>query len=173
MVSPSIRKRGFLITRRFESKSSSSSPERSGGLSSRASQSSCCVLDAAMRANPSSASALIATAASATCSEPCRKQARQEQRRAANRRHQQTKSGREAHRLRQRACRRRQCGPRVTDQGNRFGTRAGSERHSNLTRCRICGQPSEWIELHKRVRCHRRARRPRILLSARPKTRVF
>ena len=45
---------------------SSSSPKRSGGLSWRACQSCCCVLDAAMRANPSSASALIATAASAT-----------------------------------------------------------------------------------------------------------
>jgi hypothetical protein len=56
----------FLITRRFESKSSASSPKRSGGLSSRTCQSSCCVLDAAMRANASSASALIATAASAT-----------------------------------------------------------------------------------------------------------
>ena len=30
-----IRKRGFLITRRFESKSSSSSPKRSGGCWSR------------------------------------------------------------------------------------------------------------------------------------------
>jgi hypothetical protein len=61
----------------------------------------------------------------------------------------------------------------VTDQGNRLVIRAGSERHSNLTRCRICGQPSEWIELYKRVRCHRRARQPRILLGARPKNRVF
>src|SRR3989442_10713352 len=30
-VSPRIRKRGFLITRRFESESSASSPKRSGG----------------------------------------------------------------------------------------------------------------------------------------------
>jgi IS1 family transposase len=31
VMSPRIRKRGFLITRRFESESSSSSPKRSGG----------------------------------------------------------------------------------------------------------------------------------------------
>jgi hypothetical protein len=31
-VSPRIRKRGFLITRRFESESSASSPKSSGGL---------------------------------------------------------------------------------------------------------------------------------------------
>ena len=32
-VSPRIRKRGFLVTRRFESESSASSPKRSGGWS--------------------------------------------------------------------------------------------------------------------------------------------
>jgi hypothetical protein len=65
-VSPRIRKRGFLITRRFESESSASSPKRSGGLSSRTCRRSCFVHDVATRANPSSASALIATADSAT-----------------------------------------------------------------------------------------------------------
>lgn len=53
-VSPRIRKRGFLITRRFESESSASSPKRSGGLSSRTCRRSCFVHDAATRANPSS-----------------------------------------------------------------------------------------------------------------------
>jgi hypothetical protein len=56
----------FLVTRRFESEPSASSPKRSGGLSSRTCRRSCFVHDAAMRVNPSSASALIATADSAT-----------------------------------------------------------------------------------------------------------
>ncbi len=65
-LSPRVRKRGFLITRRFESEPSASSPKRSGGLSSRTCRRSCFVHDAAMCVNPSSASALIATADSAT-----------------------------------------------------------------------------------------------------------
>ncbi len=65
-VWPRVRKRGFLITRRFESEPSASSPKRSGGLSSRTCRRSCFVHDAAMCVNPSSASALIATADSAT-----------------------------------------------------------------------------------------------------------
>jgi hypothetical protein len=66
LVSPRIRKRGFLVERRFASESSASSPKRSGGLSSRTCRRSCFVHDAAMRANRSSASALIAIADSAT-----------------------------------------------------------------------------------------------------------
>ena len=96
------------------------------------------------------------------CSDLCRKQARQEQRRAANRRYQQTAVGREAHKLRQSAYRRRQCGPRVTDQGYRLVILGGSKRHSNFTRCAICGQPSEWVELYKRVRQRGPTRRERI-----------
>jgi hypothetical protein len=56
----------FLVERRFASESSASSPKRSGGLSSRTCRRSCFVHDAAMRANRSSASALIAIADSAT-----------------------------------------------------------------------------------------------------------
>jgi hypothetical protein len=66
IVSPRIRKRGFLITRRFESEPSASSPKRSGGLSSRRWWTSCFAHDAATRVNPSSASALIAIADSVT-----------------------------------------------------------------------------------------------------------
>ena len=54
------------------------------------------------------------------CSTECRKQARRQQRRCANRRHQQSPEGRLDHRDRQRAyrCRLRQAQPRVTDQGS-------------------------------------------------------
>ena len=67
----------------------------------------------------------------------------------------------------------RQCGPRVTDQGYRLVILAGSDRHSNFTRCAICVQASEWVELYKRARHRDLTRRPRIQLGARPKNRVF
>jgi len=65
-VSPRIKKCRFLITRRFKSEPSASSPERSGGLLSSACQKSCFDRDAATLANPCSVFALIATADSAT-----------------------------------------------------------------------------------------------------------
>ncbi len=52
------------------------------------------------------------------CSERCRTKARREQRRAANRRHQQSPEGRLDHRDRQRAYRQRLAQARVTDQGS-------------------------------------------------------
>jgi hypothetical protein len=148
-LSPRIRKRGFLITRRFESESSASSPKRSGGLSSRTCRRSCFVRDAATRGESIFCVCSHCDRGQRYCSDLCRKQARQEQRHAANRRHQQTAVGREAHKLRQRAYRRRQCGPRVTDQGYRLVILGESKRQSNFTRCAICGQPSEWVELYK------------------------
>jgi hypothetical protein len=172
-MSPRIRKRSFLITRRFESESSSSSPKRSGGLSSEDMPK---ILLRIRRCNTCESIFCVCShcdRGQRYCSDLCRKQARQEQRCAANRRHQQTAFGREAHKLRQRAYRRRQCGPRVTDQGYRLVTLAGSKRHSNFTQCAICGQPSEWVELYKRVRHRGLTRRPRIQLGARPKNRVF
>jgi hypothetical protein len=119
-VSPRIRKRSLLITRRFESESSSSSPKRSGGLSSEDMPE---ILLRIRRCNTCESIFCVCShcdRGQRYCSDLCRKQARQEQRRAANRRHQQTAFGREAHKLRQRAYRRRQCGPRVTDQGYRL-----------------------------------------------------
>jgi hypothetical protein len=50
------------------------------------------------------------------CSERCREKARREQRRAANRRHQESPEGRLDHRDRQREYRRRLAALRVTDQ---------------------------------------------------------
>lgn len=52
------------------------------------------------------------------CSDRCRAKARREQRRAANRRHQQSPEGRLDHRDRQRAYRKRLARARVTDQGS-------------------------------------------------------
>ncbi|MDA2924032.1 hypothetical protein MYX65_05145 [Acidobacteria bacterium AH-259-L09] len=51
------------------------------------------------------------------CSPPCREKARRQQRREANRRHQQSPEGRLDHRDRQRAYRHRRTRARVTDQG--------------------------------------------------------
>lgn len=52
------------------------------------------------------------------CTDRCRSKARREQRRAANRRHQQTPEGRLDHRDRQRAYRHRRAQARVTDQSS-------------------------------------------------------
>lgn len=52
------------------------------------------------------------------CSDRCRGKSRREQRRAANRRHQQSPEGRLDHRDRQRAYRQRRARARVTDQGS-------------------------------------------------------
>lgn len=52
------------------------------------------------------------------CSDRCRGKARREQKRAANRRHQQSREGKLDHRDRQRAYRRRRAQVRVTDHGS-------------------------------------------------------
>lgn len=90
------------------------------------------------------------------CSDPCREYARRQQRRAANRRHQGTEHGREAHRLRQRAYRRRRHGSPVTDQGYGLVHATPCDRHSDFSRCAVCGRVSAWIELYRPLRRHRR-----------------
>lgn len=90
------------------------------------------------------------------CSDPCREYARRQQRRAANRRHQQTEHGREAHKLRQRAYRRRRYGSPVTDQGYGLAQATPSDRHSDFSRCTVCGRVSAWIELYRPFRRRRR-----------------
>src|SRR6266446_10901678 len=58
------------------------------------------------------------------CSQLCRQQTRRQQHRLANRRHQQSPEGRQDHRDRQRAYRRRHSSPRVTE--DRKSTRLNS-----------------------------------------------
>ena len=66
-----------------------------------------------------------------------RKRARQQRRRASDRRHQQTEPGRDVHRLRQLAYRRR-FAARVTSQVVVWHD--DTKRSGNLTRCVICGR---------------------------------
>ena len=95
------------------------------------------------------------------CSGPCRQTARREQRRAANRRHQQSAEGRLDHRDRQRAYRqRRAC--RVTDQGSGPEFDSGSiappdpsgRTARRLARrrvcCIVCGRRGRLIEMFQR-----------------------
>jgi len=103
------------------------------------------------------------------CSDRCREKARREQRRAANRRHQQSPEGRLDHRDRQRAYRQRQVRARVTDQASRAPSATGNiplpvfappvateeGGQSSLRNiaspghgvpyCVICGQPGRFI----------------------------
>ncbi len=96
------------------------------------------------------------------CSGPCRQTARREQRRAANRRHQQSDEGRLDHRDRQRAYRQRRIA-RVTDQGSASPLHSGSiapqsdpagpnARHVARRRacCVVCGRRGRLIEMFKR-----------------------
>ncbi len=67
------------------------------------------------------------------CSERCRHKARRQQRREANRRHQQSPEGRLDHRDHQRAYRQRQAWARVTDQGSQTDFSSGTIPPSELT----------------------------------------
>jgi hypothetical protein len=104
------------------------------------------------------------------CSAPCRTEARRQQCRAANRRHQRSPEGRLDHRDRQRAYRQRHAPARVTDQSSHsvispapFGcgeaitmpaavalqvAPAGRlEKRADLwLRCAICGRPSRFVD---------------------------
>lgn len=96
------------------------------------------------------------------CSGPCRQTARRAQRRAANRRHQQSNEGRLDHRDRQRAYRQRRIA-RVTDQGSAPGLDSGSiapqpdptgRTARRLARrrvcCIVCGRRGRLIEMFQR-----------------------
>lgn len=94
------------------------------------------------------------------CSEACRQVSRQQQRRAANRRHQQTPEGRLDHIDRQREYRRRRSA-RVTDQGSAAGSSCGSIAAVDpITRravrlagrgvlCIVCGCRGRFIQLNR------------------------
>ncbi len=96
------------------------------------------------------------------CSRPCRQTARREQRRIANRRHQQSDDGRLDHRDRQRAYRQRRLA-RVTDQGSAPAFHSGSiapqsdptgRNARRLARrrvcCIVCGRRGRLIEMFQR-----------------------
>jgi hypothetical protein len=97
------------------------------------------------------------------CTDPCRRSARQEQKRAANRRHQQCLEGRLDHRDRQRAYRIRKRLCRVTDQGSGVGPTSDSiarpdpiepTRREVVGRrhicCLVCGRRGTFIDMSKR-----------------------
>jgi hypothetical protein len=105
------------------------------------------------------------------CSHHCRQQMRRQQHRMANRRHQQTPEGRQDHRDRQRAYRRRHSAPRVTDVSSPMLSRAGRmplrcalpirnlhaqgndapQRHHGLLRCVLCGRLGRFVEPFPRI----------------------
>lgn len=89
------------------------------------------------------------------CSKGCRDQARREQRREANRRHQRSEEGRLDHRDRQREYRRRLAGRRVTDQGSREEVCASTlpllllpavEAVGGAVMCCVCGRRGTLID---------------------------
>lgn len=73
------------------------------------------------------------------CGDACRKQARLEQRRAANKRYQQSEAGHRTHRMRQRNYRLRHSGARVTDHSTKSAIPSPSPKllGSDLTLCRL------------------------------------
>jgi len=89
------------------------------------------------------------------CSERCRGKARREQRRAANRRHQDSREGRLDHRDRQREYRRRLVALRVTDQGSETKVDFSSllppgprllDGCGGQVVCRMCGRTGTLID---------------------------
>ena len=105
------------------------------------------------------------------CSQLCRQQACRQQRRLANRRHQQSPEGRQDHRDRQREYRRRRQGTRVTDvpsrvlpSGSRIPLRGAlanwnpraernstPQRHHGLLRCVFCDRWGRFVEQFPRI----------------------
>jgi hypothetical protein len=89
------------------------------------------------------------------CSERCRDEARREQRRVANCRHQRSVEGRLDHRDRQREYRRRVAARRVTDQGSGEEvcaftlpplTQAPVETASGAVICSVCGRRGRLVD---------------------------
>ena len=80
------------------------------------------------------------------CSLACRQRARQQQRRAANRRYQRTARGRQTHRIRQRNYRLRRTALRVTDHGSPSIIRPSAARSLNIGHCAVCHRYSRWID---------------------------
>jgi len=80
------------------------------------------------------------------CSPLCRRGARRQQLRAANRRHQRTDAGRRLHRMRQRDYRLRRAKARVTDHGSPVIVLPGGTQRNRLGSCAVCGRYSRWID---------------------------
>jgi hypothetical protein len=80
------------------------------------------------------------------CGPACRREARQQQLRAANRRYQQTDGGQRLHRMRQRGYRLRKAEGRVTDHGSCLVVRPRPIALAGLGNCAVCGRHSRWID---------------------------
>ena len=80
------------------------------------------------------------------CSPECRLEMRRRQRHEANRRYQQSESGREAHRLCQERYRNRTPQPTVTDQPFAQITSEPPPQPRTVCQCVICGRRSLWID---------------------------
>ena len=97
------------------------------------------------------------------CSDPCRKRMRRRQLLAAGRRYQASETGKEAHRHRQSAYRRKSAAS-VTHQGPVSITISPTTSAACLTKCAVCGQHSLWMNpfywLRDRRRHLRRGRGP-------------
>lgn len=93
------------------------------------------------------------------CSPLCRRGARRQQLRAANRRHQRTDAGRRLHRMRQREYRLRLAKARVTDHGSPVIVLPGGTQRNRLGSCAVCGRYSRWIDPFPAIPLPRSARR--------------
>ena len=79
------------------------------------------------------------------CRQSCRKSARLDQRRAADRRYQGSERGKLAHRHRQREYRSRRAQPCVTDQARQTVTIPVVLHPGTACHCSICGRFSPWV----------------------------
>jgi hypothetical protein len=107
------------------------------------------------------------------CSQECRREARRQQLRAANRRHQRTHAGRRLHQMRQRDYRRRRAGARVTDHGSAVIVLPASAQRNGLGSCAVCGRYSRWIDPFPAIPPSRGRRRRQGAVGKRSKIYVF
>jgi hypothetical protein len=97
------------------------------------------------------------------CSDACREAARRRQTRAANSRYQRSETGKQTHRLRQRAYRKRTLERSVTYQGHTSAPAPPAIRSLLPPTCLVCRHRTVWINpypaLPYRLRRHSKARR--------------
>jgi hypothetical protein len=85
------------------------------------------------------------------CNQACRREARLQQLRTANRRYQRSEAGQLGHRMRQRAYRSRRAQVRVTDQGPLAIMMPPSTSGNGIGSCVLCGRSSKWIDPFPRI----------------------
>jgi hypothetical protein len=107
------------------------------------------------------------------CGQVCRRVARQQQLRMANRRYQRTEAGRRAHRMRQHGYRLRSASACVTDHGSHLIVVPRCANRNSLETCTVCGRYSRWIDPFSPIPLRRSPQRRQRAVGKSSKNYVF